>query len=624
MKKLLFWIVLLSSTAWAQTTTPNYGFNVPTYNTPNWNYLINSNFFQLDTLLHGIQVNETPIGTYTVATLPGGSNLNTIAGVTDAAGLSCTVGGGSTNILCRWNGSSWVPFGITGFVDFSSNQTIGGNKTFTGITAFTGPSNKVNNVLNVLSYSGADLGAQINSAETSSDCPTSGCRIRIPAASTCYTMSTSVALLSYVTVEGDPAGPVCVQWTGTGSTAAFTLDWGSSHHYGSGLRDFILIGECVTTACSGNTSIGVLLGASHGAEGAVLDNVQIGESGSGFAAALQIGNNLTFMVRLSQVSAFGNTLGFYQPSGFVNENIRWDGGCICQNATGQKLRGFGDFFINNVSFDDNTTLAQDISGSIIVNDSDDHFENSGLGTGNYITATGNVSLNLQGNYFVDDRTTGSTTSMISWSGAGLTGFGNIVNTSGITLAEWINPTAGNSLTLSGNSLLNNVTSEQSGSWVGLTLDCPVAPAPLQPSCLFRNLLISTNVGVSFTESTAPSGAAGTDVCYGDPFAHQIKCSYNNGSFFPLSQTIGSGTSTSNGTAIAAGNSQAQPAITITGATTNDTARCSLNAAPPASWQTGIQVLPAVVTANTVTPWLSNPTTGSITPVGTAIRCTVVR
>jgi hypothetical protein len=93
---------------------------------------------------------------------------------------------------------------------------------------------------------------------------------------------------------------------------------------------------------------------------------------------------------------------------------------------------------------------------------------------------------------------------------------------------------------------------------------------------------------------------------------------------PLTQTIGSGTSTSNGTAIGPGTSQAQPAISISGATTTDTARCALNATPPATWQTGITFLPPVVTANTVTPWISNGTTGSITPVAAVIRCTVTR
>jgi hypothetical protein len=89
-------------------------------------------------------------------------------------------------------------------------------------------------------------------------------------------------------------------------------------------------------------------------------------------------------------------------------------------------------------------------------------------------------------------------------------------------------------------------------------------------------------------------------------------------------TVGTGTSTSNGTVINAGTSQAQPAITITGATVTDVATCSLNAAPVATWQTGIVLLPAVVTANTVTPWLTNPTAGNITPAATVIRCTVTR
>jgi hypothetical protein len=33
-----------------------------------------------------------------------------------------------------------------------------------------------------------------------------------------------------------------------------------------------------------------------------------------------------------------------------------------------------------------------------------------------------------------------------------------------------------------------------------------------------------------TESTAPSGVAGTDLCYGDSTSHTLKCSYNNGTF----------------------------------------------------------------------------------------------
>ncbi len=85
-------------------------------------------------------------------------------------------------------------------------------------------------------------------------------------------------------------------------------------------------------------------------------------------------------------------------------------------------------------------------------------------------------------------------------------------------------------------------------------------------------------------------------------------------------TIGSGTVTTAGTTVNAGVSQAQSGITVTGATATDIAICSVNAAHVATWQTGIQV----VTTNTVTVWLSNPTAGNITPAAVTVRCTVVR
>lgn len=80
-----------------------------------------------------------------------------------------------------------------------------------------------------------------------------------------------------------------------------------------------------------------------------------------------------------------------------------------------------------------------------------------------------------------------------------------------------------------------------------------------------------------------------------------------------SQTI-----TTNGTAVAAGTCQAQPAATITGVTTTSTADWSIATALPATWQTGIHVM-IVVTANTVTPSLCNASAGSITPAATVMN-----
>jgi len=49
----------------------------------------------------------------------------------------------------------------------------------------------------------------------------------------------------------------------------------------------------------------------------------------------------------------------------------------------------------------------------------------------------------------------------------------------------------------------------------------------------------------FTETTAPSGVAGADRCYGDSTAHALECSYNNGTFgvVPLLNRTGTWTAT---------------------------------------------------------------------------------
>jgi hypothetical protein len=155
---------------------------------------------------------------------------------------------------------------------------------------------------------------------------------------------------------------------------------------------------------------------------------------------------------------------------------------------------------------------------------------------------------------------------------------------------------------------------------GLTIEATQNPAILNSFLRIENV---TNI-VNFATGT-DGNKFSTDNVTGAIINSGLG---HNQVFQPLQtnipQTIGSGTSTSNGTAIGAGTSQAQPAITITGAITTDVATCSLNAAPVATWQTGIQFLLPVVTANTVTPWLSNPTAGSITPVAAVIRCSVSR
>jgi hypothetical protein len=85
--------------------------------------------------------------------------------------------------------------------------------------------------------------------------------------------------------------------------------------------------------------------------------------------------------------------------------------------------------------------------------------------------------------------------------------------------------------------------------------------------------------------------------------------------------VSSGTGPTLGTAIAAGTCQAQTSITIANALTSDSAVLNVNAALPASWQTGIYPRAEVQSAGACVPILCNPTAGSITPVNTTVRCT---
>lgn len=90
----------------------------------------------------------------------------------------------------------------------------------------------------------------------------------------------------------------------------------------------------------------------------------------------------------------------------------------------------------------------------------------------------------------------------------------------------------------------------------------------------------------------------------------------------LTQLIGSGTATTAGTAIGSGAAQSVT-ITVTGATTADVATCSTNASYGANWAF-ISVLPPIVTANTVTLTIVNPSAGSVTPAAQTFNCAVRR
>jgi hypothetical protein len=100
----LFWLLVFAHYAQAQTQfTPNRNLALPPAAPGTWGEQYNNNFQTLDT---------SSIPRVTNATKPASPVVNTLVVVTDAAnGTTCTTGGGSSQNICQWSGSAWVPVG---------------------------------------------------------------------------------------------------------------------------------------------------------------------------------------------------------------------------------------------------------------------------------------------------------------------------------------------------------------------------------------------------------------------------------------------------------------------------------------------------------------------------------
>jgi hypothetical protein len=141
---------------------------------------------------------------------------------------------------------------------------------------------------------------------------------------------------------------------------------------------------------------------------------------------------------------------------------------------------------------------------------------------------------------------------------------------------------------------------------------------------FNNMFASK---FSLSEGVAPPAAANYDICYGDSVAHALVCSYNNGAFFPVTQTIASGTATMTTAAIAAGAYGASVTPTITsGSVANVLAVDTIIVTPNAQQSTTnaplkVSCWPA---AGSITCAYFNPTAGSITPTAETENVRVTR
>lgn len=513
---------------------------------------------------------------------------------------------------------------------------------------------RIESVRSADQFTGGDIGAQINAAYA--DLPSTGGVIVVPAKSdgTCWAFSTPIVFNvsgKYAVLRGgantsQASGGSCLNYTPTTSTTAITFDitpvGGGAQAPGVGIRDIFLVNNgCIITGGCGSSATGIACGNTNGGcAQAYFQNVAV----AGFSR--------------------GQTIG--EPSG-VGWGITWENATFIDNATGLKyliphendkciacsilLNGIGadlaagaELSLIGGSVDSNTTCGINMTGNSLIHTSDIHWENLGTTNVQYVCGGPASIVDIKGGSASDDNNSGSTGQNWFTVGLGST-YGLIIFSGGRTYTSQIFSVQ----TRYRLDVINNSASIISPNTLCFLTN---GACRLTESVNITNTQGYDLLGVSgYTELPTPAGfqISGVDDCYGDSTAHAIKCSYNAQAYgsvplinlpwtwtgvqaFPsgttvngnaATQTIGSGTGTTAGTAIGAGTSQTL-AITVTGASTSDVAACSTNASFPATWLTGITVLPPVVTSNTVTLTITNPTTGSITPAAQTFRCTVTR
>lgn len=219
-----------------------------------------------------------------------------------------------------------------------------------------------------------------------------------------------------------------------------------------------------------------------------------------------------------------------------------------------------------------------------------HFSDNSQGTTNtfddILIAAGVTNFQIRGNFHADFSSTGK---VCKW------GVEVAAGASNNYVIDDVNPGScgTGSVSDSGTGLSKRVCSPISGS-----------------GCNFGGSPIQQMGSSSGTVTVQPAAVAGTPTMTWATVSGVIG-------------SVGTGTGPTNGTLIAAGTCQAQPSITLTGAATTDAATLNVNAAIPATWQTGIQWRAEVQSAGSCVPILCNPTAAGITPANTTVRCTVM-
>lgn len=230
----------------------------------------------------------------------------------------------------------------------------------------------------------------------------------------------------------------------------------------------------------------------------------------------------------------------------------------------------------------------------------------------FVTTTGPqtsgrcVEIDASGNHIAGAAVCGTGTGTVTVVGAGALTSTALMTGGGTTTTQ--TPSATSTLDSSGNMALAGALS---------TGTSPPTPTP------------GTGGVFALGEGTASTAQAGADICYADSTAHNVRCSYNNGAFFPVTRTIGTNTLALATSAIASQDCSSAQTLTLTGTLSGDGPIVAFSADVTAV--TGYAPLTAGglylqywLTADTFNVKVCNPTSGSITPGAASLVVRVTR
>jgi len=317
----------------------------------------------------------------------------------------------------------------------NSSQSLGTSGAAWNAALGTVSVKSLENVLYVDQFTGTgnnDVGDKINAAYAS--LPATGGIIVVPAGA--YSFSTPIScgvnnkpaiLLGY----GSSNGGIHLTYTPTTGTA-ITLDWGWCP--GAGIRDMALSGSG-----GGNATIGVSLGPTNGATGAVLSNFAIspinGPGGDGFGTGILYSNA-------------GNAWGtFFQQcwigrcgTGVLLETnqelIKFISCLFWQNSVGVQSNGGAEVACDHCHFDDNTFIGFNQPSGGVSTFTACHFENAGGGTSLYLASTG--ACTVIGGFMIDDVTTGTQGEFVLVTQGFFGMYGTYLASNGRTITQAIN------------------------------------------------------------------------------------------------------------------------------------------------------------------------------------------